>query len=310
VTKKADQLMRISTFWYCLKEGVKNICRNVWFSLASVATISACIFLFCLFFSIIVNIQHVVKNAEGTIGITVFFDEELSEDQIRQLGERIGEMPQISDMEFTSAEEAWESMKNDYFAGHEELAEGFADDNPLAGSASYQIFLRDITTQDEVVEALRQTPGVRQVNYSNSAAEGLSSFNAIIGILSLVIIGVLLAVSVFLISNTINVAASFRKNENEIMRYIGATNYMIRAPFVVEGLVIGLMGAILPLIGTYFLYLRAVGYLAARFQIISRIFQFLPLSLIFPYMTAVAVLLGLGIGFFASFFTIRKHLKV
>ncbi|MCI9635710.1 MAG: ABC transporter permease [Hungatella sp.] len=302
--------MRISTFWYCLKEGVKNICRNVWFSLASVATISACIFLFCLFFSIIVNIQHVVKNAEGTIGITVFFDEELSEDQIRQLGERIGEMPQISDMEFTSAEEAWESMKNDYFAGHEELAEGFADDNPLAGSASYQIFLRDITTQDEVVEALRQTPGVRQVNYSNSAAEGLSSFNAIIGILSLVIIGVLLAVSVFLISNTINVAASFRKNENEIMRYIGATNYMIRAPFVVEGLVIGLMGAILPLIGTYFLYLRAVGYLAARFQIISRIFQFLPLSLIFPYMTAVAVLLGLGIGFFASFFTIRKHLKV
>ena len=302
--------MRISTFWYCLKEGVKNICRNVWFSLASVATISACIFLFCLFFSIIVNIQHVVKNAEGTIGITVFFDEELSEDQIRQLGERIGEMPQISDMEFTSAEEAWESMKNDYFAGHEELAEGFADDNPLAGSASYQIFLRDITTQDEVVEALRQTPGVRQVKYSNSAAEGLSSFNAIIGILSLVIIGVLLAVSVFLISNTINVAASFRKNENEIMRYIGATNYMIRAPFVVEGLVIGLMGAILPLIGTYFLYLRAVGYLAARFQIISRIFQFLPLSLIFPYMTAVAVLLGLGIGFFASFFTIRKHLKV
>ena len=302
--------MRISTFWYCFKEGIKNICRNIWFSLASVATISACIFLFCLFFSIIVNIQHVVKNAEGTIGITVFFDEELSEDQIRQLGTRIGEMPQISDMEFTSAEEAWESMKNDYFAGHEELAEGFADDNPLAGSASYQIFLRDITTQDEVVEALRQTPGVRQVNYSNSAAEGLSSFNAIIGILSLVIIGVLLAVSVFLISNTINVAASFRKNENEIMRYIGATNYMIRAPFVVEGLVIGLMGAILPLIGTYFLYLRAVGYLAARFQIISRIFQFLPLSLIFPYMTAVAVLLGLGIGFFASFFTIRKHLKV
>ena len=302
--------MRISTFWYCLKEGVKNICRNVWFSLASVATISACIFLFCLFFSIIVNIQHVVKNAEGTIGITVFFDEELSEDQIRQLGTRIGEMPQISDMEFTSAEEAWESMKNDYFAGHEELAEGFADDNPLAGSASYQIFLRHITTQHEVVEALRHTTGVRQVNYSNSAAEGLSSFNAIIGILSLVIIGVLLAVSVFLISNTINVAASFRKNENEIMRYIGATNYMIRAPFVVEGLVIGLMGAILPLIGTYFLYLRAVGYLAARFQIISRIFQFLPLSLIFPYMTAVAVLLGLGIGFFASFFTIRKHLKV
>ncbi len=302
--------MRISSFWYCLKEGVKNICRNIWFSLASVATISACIFLFCLFFSIVVNIQHVVKNVEGTIGITVFFDETLSEEQIRGIGGEIGQWQEVSNLEFTSAEEAWDSMKKDYFAGHEELAEGFADDNPLAGSASYQVFLHDIDMQEQVAASLKQLAGVREVHYSNSAAAGLSSFNAVIGILSLVIIGVLLAVSVFLISNTINVAASFRKNENEIMRYIGATNYMIRAPFVVEGIVMGLMGAAVPLAAMYFLYLRSVSYLTARFQILSRIFQFLPLSQIFPYMAAVGGLLGLGIGFFASFFTIRKHLKV
>ena len=302
--------MRISSFWYCLKEGVKNICRNIWFSLASVATISACIFLFCLFFSIVVNIQHVVKNVEGTIGITVFFDEALSEEQIRGIGGEIGQWQEVSNLEFTSAEEAWDSMKKDYFAGHEELAEGFADDNPLAGSASYQVFLHDIDMQEQVAASLKQLAGVREVHYSNSAAAGLSSFNAVIGILSLVIIGVLLAVSVFLISNTINVAASFRKNENEIMRYIGATNYMIRAPFVVEGIVMGLMGAAVPLAAMYFLYLRSVSYLTARFQILSRIFQFLPLSQIFPYMAAVGGLLGLGIGFFASFFTIRKHLKV
>ena len=302
--------MRISSFWYCLKEGVKNICRNIWFSLASVATISACIFLFCLFFSIVVNIQHVVKNVEGTIGITVFFDETLSEEQIRGIGGEIGQWQEVSNLEFTSAEEAWDSMKKDYFAGHEELAEGFADDNPLAGSASYQVFLHDIDMQEQVAASLKQLAGVREVHYSNSAAAGLSSFNAVIGILSLVIIGVLLAVSVFLISNTINVAASFRKNENEIMRYIGATNYMIRAPFVVEGIVMGLMGAAVPLAAMYFLYLRSVSYLTARFQILSRIFQFLPLSQVFPYMAAVGGLLGLGIGFFASFFTIRKHLKV
>ena len=302
--------MRISTFLYCLKEGIKNICRNIWFSLASVATISACIFLFCLFFSIVANIQHVVNNVEGTIGITVFFDEELTEDEIKRIGTEISQREEVSSVQFTSAAEAWESMKNDYFSGHEELAEGFADDNPLAGSASYQVFLHDITLQDQVVAYLQQLKGVREVNYSNSAAEGLSSFNAVIGILSLVIIGVLLAVSVFLISNTINVAASFRKSENEIMRYIGATDYMIRAPFVVEGIIIGLMGAGIPLVGMYYLYLRSVGYLMTKFQILSRIFQFLPLSEIFPYMAVVAVLLGLGIGFFASFFTIRKHLKV
>lgn len=130
-----------------------------------------------------------------------------------------------------------------------------------------------------------------------------------VGILSVVIIGVLLAVSVFLISNTINVAAAFRKSENEIMRYIGATNYMIRAPFVVEGMVIGLLGAIIPLSFMSYIYQQASD-LWRRNPDFVRNLQFLPLHQIFPYMAGAAMLLGLGIGFFASFFTIRKHLKV
>ena len=302
--------MRISTFWYCLKQGVINICRNIWFSLASVATISACIFLFCMFFSIITNVQHVVKNVESTVGITVFFDEDLSEEQIHAIGDEIGSRSEVKEMEFTSEEEAWESFQKDYFAGMEDLAEGFADDNPLVGDASYQIFLNDISQQDEFVAYLQGVNGVRRVNYSNSAADGLTNFNTIVGLLSVVIIGVLLAVSVFLISNTINVAAAFRKNENQIMRYIGATNYMIRAPFVVEGVVIGLLGAIIPLASMFYLYRQAIGYVEEKFQVLSGIFQFLPLEQIFPYMAGTAMLLGLGIGFFASFFTIRKHLKV
>ena len=302
--------MRISTFWYCLKQGVINICRNIWFSLASIATISACIFLFCMFFSIMANVRNMVQNVESTVGVTVLFEESLSESEIHAIGDKIRERSEVREMDFTSEEEAWETFSKDYFAGVEDLAEGFADDNPLVGSSSYQIFLNDISQQDEFVAYLQSLEGVRRVNYSNSAADGLTSFNTIVGVLSVVIIGVLLSVSVFLISNTINVAAAFRKSENQIMRYIGATNYMIRAPFVVEGIVMGLMGAAVPLAAMYFLYLRSVSYLTARFQILSRIFQFLPLSQIFPYMAAVGGLLGLGIGFFASFFTIRKHLKV
>lgn len=302
--------MRISTFWYCLKQGVINICRNIWFSLASVATISACIFLFCMFFSIMANVRHVVRNVESTVGITVFFDEELSEAQIHAIGFEIGSRSEVKEMEFTSEEEAWETFRKDYFAGMEDLAEGFAEDNPLVGAASYQIFLNDISQQDEFVTYLQGVDGIRRVNYSNSAADGLTNFNTIVGLLSVVIIGVLLAVSVFLISNTINVAAAFRKNENQIMRYIGATNYMIRAPFVVEGVVIGLLGAVIPLVSMFYLYRQAIGYVEEKFQVLSGIFQFLPLEQIFPYMTGTAMLLGLGIGFFASFFTIRKHLKV
>lgn len=302
--------MRISTFWYCVKQGVRNIWRNIWFSLASIATIAACIFLFCMFFSIMVNIQHVVRLAETTVGITVFFDEDLNVGQIQAIGSEIARRPEVDHMEFTSEDDAWAMMKEGYFEGAEDLAEGFEEDNPLAGSSSYQIFLNDISKQSQFVAYLNGLNGVRRVNYSNSAAAGLTSFNTVVGLLSVVIIGVLLGVSVFLISNTINVTAEFRKSENQIMRYIGATNGMIRAPFVVEGVIIGLMGAVIPLCVMFYLYHQAVSYLQDRFQILSGIFQFLPLETIFPYMAAAAMLLGLGIGFFASFFTIRKHLRV
>lgn len=302
--------MRISTFWYCLKQGIINIFKNIWFSLASIATISACIFLFCLFFSLIVNIQHVVDVAETTVGITVFFDEGILADEISEIGSQIKSRPEVKDIEYTSAEQAWEIAKANYFEGNEDLAEGFADDNPLANSSSYQIFLNDISYQNEMVTYLEGIEGIRRVNYSNTAAEGLSSFNKVIGILSIVIIGVLLAVAIFLISNTINVAAAFRKSENQIMRLIGATNYMIRAPFVVEGVIIGILGAAMPLVAMFFLYRRSVVYLVEKFQILSGVFQFLPLETIFPYMAVTAMVLGIGIGFFVSVFTIRKHLKV
>lgn len=302
--------MRISTIFYCLKQGIKNICRNIWFSLASIATISACIFLFCLFFSVIVNVQHIVKHVESTVGITVLFDEALSETEIQALGKQIQGRSEVREMNYISAEEAWENFQKEYFNGHEELAAGFAQDNPLAGSASYVLFLYDITTQDQMVAYLQNLDGVRQVNYSNSAVAGFSSFNTILGLLSGGIILVLLAVAVFLISNTISVAAAFRKTENQIMRMIGATNFMIRMPFVVEGIVLGLLGAVLPLAGMYFLYRHTVAYIISRFRILLDVFQFLPIEQVFPYMAGVALSLGVGIGFAGSFFTIRKHLRV
>lgn len=302
--------MSFSTCWYCMKQGLKNICRNIWFSLASVATISACIFLFCLFFSIVANIRFMVHHVESTVGITVLFDENLTEEEILALGDEIGKRPEIREMNYVSVQEAWDSFKAEYFAGHEELAEGFAEDNPLAGSASYVIFLNDISEQENFAAYLQGISGVRQVNYSSTTAAGFSSFNKMLGALSLAIIGVLLSVAVFLISNTISVAAAFRRRESQIMRFIGATNFMIRAPFIVEGVVIGLIGAVIPLAGMYVLYTKMVVYLVERFHILSNMLYFIPIGDIYPVMVAVSMALGVGIGFFGSFFTIRKSLKV
>ena len=302
--------MRISTFIYCLKQGLINIRRNLLHSLASTATISACIFLFCLFFFIFGNVRHFAMEAETTVGITVFFDESLSEDEILVIGDQIQARSEVAEMNYISAQEAWESFKTEYFGDMEELAEGFAEDNPLAGSASFEIFLKDISLQDQMVEYLNSIEGVRKVNYSNAAAAGLNSLNRIIGAVSAVIIGVLLAVAVFLISNTISVAAAFRKQENEIMKLIGATNDMIRAPFVVEGLLIGLVGAAIPLAAVFFLYRETADYVTAHYVIMTGIFTPVPIQEMMPVMTAVALALGGGIGFFGSFFTIRKHLRV
>lgn len=300
----------ISSFGYSLKQGLKSIGRNMLFSLASIATIAACFFLFCLFYAIVGNVRHSAEMAETTVGITVFFDEGLDESSILAIGDQIQAREEVERVTYTSAQEAWETFKTKYFEDMEELAAGFADDNPLADSASYEIFLKDISLQEEFVAYLTSIDGVRKVNYSNSAVVALENINKIIGLLSAAIIGVLLAVAVFLISNTISVAAAFRKQENQIMKLIGATNWMIRAPFLVEGVIIGLIGSVLPLAGIYVLYQKAVTYIDANYRIMTGIFQPMPIADLFPSMVGVALTLGVGIGFFASFFTIRKHLKV
>ena len=296
--------------FYNLKQGLKNICRNFRLSLASVATISACIFLFCLFFSIIVNLTNIVKNIETKVGITVFFEENLSRAEIEKTGEEIAARPEVREMTFTSAEDAWDSFKKDYFEGREELAEGFAEDNPLKGSANYTIFLKEIENQDAFVAYLKGLDGVREVNYSSHAGESLATFNRILQIVSFAIVVILLGVGIFLISNTVAVSAEFRKNETAIMRLIGATNHMIRMPFLIEGIVLGLIGAAIPLAVIYWLYGYAIDYLHTHFALLSEAMEFVPIETIFPQMLAVALVLGVGIGFIASQISIRKHLRV
>lgn len=256
-------------------------------------------FLFCLFF--FHCYQRAICNKEygkhgGNHG--VFFNEGLDANKIKEIGNKIKARDDVKEVTFTSAEDAWAQAKQEYFGDMQDLAEGFEEDNPLANSASYTIFLKDLVDQDQVVDWLKSIDGVRKVNYSKTAAEGMNSLSRVIGVLSMLIIGVLLAVAIFLISNTISVAAAFRKNENQIMKLIGATNYMIRAPFVVEGIIIGLVGACIPLVSIYFLYRSTVEYVVTKFSILSGLFQFLPVEAIFPYMAATALALGVGIGFF------------
>jgi cell division transport system permease protein len=189
--------MKINTFFYSVQQGFKNIARNKMFSLASMATMAACIFMFGLFYILVYNVNAMVKDAEESVAITVFFDEGLSEDQIQKIGAQVGARPEVKNMIFVSAEDAWESFKDVYFEGNEEYAEGFSE-NPLANSANYEIYLKDVSKQTSLVKYIEGISGVRDVKQSQSVAETLTEFNKILSIVSGGIIAILLCVILLL----------------------------------------------------------------------------------------------------------------
>ena len=152
--------------------------------------------------------------------------------------------------------------------------------------------------------------GVRKVNKSDVVANTLSSVNTLVGYISAAIILILLGVSIFLISNTVTMGITVRKEEIAIMKYIGAKDFMVRSPFVIEGLIMGLIGAVIPLILLYFLYGKAIDYIMTRFSILNNIIEFLPVLDVYRYLLPIGIALGVGIGFVGSIFTVRKHLKV
>lgn len=298
--------MRISTLFYTLKQGFRNIFRNKLFSLASIATIAACLFLFGIFYAIVANFQHIVKNAEEGVSVWVFFDEGIEDIRIQQIGDMIAKRPEVAKMDFISAEQAWEGFRDEYLG---EYGDGFTE-NPLENSANYQVYLNDVSMQSALVTYLESIDGVRMVNRSELVATTLTGVNALIAYVSAGIIAILLAVSIFLISNTVAIGISVRREEINIMKYIGATDFFVRSPFVVEGILIGLIGAAFPLGFIYAIYNVILSYVTERFPQLSELLSFVSVEVIFNVLVPVSLGLGVGIGFLGSIVTVRRHLRV
>ncbi|MBR6451828.1 MAG: permease-like cell division protein FtsX, partial [Lachnospiraceae bacterium] len=157
--------MRISTLIFTFKQGFKNIFRNKVFSLASLATIAACTFLFGIFYALVVNVQYSVKEAQSGVAVTVFFNEGITDERIQEIGNLVKARPEVSEVKYVSAEEAWDSFKVDYLG---EYADGYEGDNPLEGSDNYEIYLNDVSKQSALVAFLEATDGVREVNRSDA----------------------------------------------------------------------------------------------------------------------------------------------
>ncbi len=298
--------MRISTLFYCIKQGIRNIFKNKWYTLASVATISACLFLFGLFYSVLENLQSVVKSAEEGVSVSALLEEDISDERVQEISDMLSKRTEVKEFTYVSADETWEQFAEEMNFGDISVF----TENPLADCAHFEIYMNDVSMQSALVTYLESIDGVRKVNQSTLTAQTLTGVNAIISYVSVGIILILLLVSIFLISNTVTIGISVRKEEIQIMKYIGATDFFTRAPFVIEGMIIGLIGSIIPLVAVYFIYNEAMIYVVERFPYLSQLFEFVPVGTVFSTLAPTCVLIGAGIGFLGSFTTVRKHLSV
>lgn len=281
--------------------------HNGMFSLASIGTIAASLFLLGLFFFVTTNVRFVVKEAEQNVGVTVLFDEGITEEQIQVIGDAIRGRGEVANVVFISAEEAWETYKKDHL--NAELAATFGEDNPLENSASFKVFLKEVAMQDNLVQFIESLDGVRKVNALEGVAESLGGINQIITVISVSIILILIAVAIFLIRMTVSMGISVRKEEIFIMNLIGATDFFVRFPFIVEGMLLGLVGALVPVGILRLIYGKVVEYLSGEYESIFHKLTFLSEERIFMYLTPMLLCIGGLIGLLGSAMTTRKQLR-
>lgn len=298
----------MNTFRYGFVQGLKNIWQNRLFSLAALGTIVTCLFLLGLFYVLISNFQNMVYNAESTVGLTVFFDEGLEESQIAVIGKKIQACKTVERVKYISAEEAWENFQKEMYGEDQSLRDTFGEDNPLKDSASFEVYLSDMSNQESIVRFIEKIDGVRKVNGSSTVANGLNNFNMLVAYVSATIIILLLFVSVFLISTAVATGIRVRKDEISIMQYIGATDAFVKMPFLVEGILIGLAGAVIPLVILWVIYDKMVQFILAHFSVLSEWLTFVSPHEEFRTLIPLSLAAGMGIGLLGSAMSVRKHL--
>ncbi|MDO4166737.1 MAG: permease-like cell division protein FtsX [Eubacteriales bacterium] len=297
------------TFGYGLKQGMKNVVQNKMFSLAAIGTIATCLFLLGLFYVLLSNFQNIMYHAESNVGITVFFKKDIEATQIDDLAEQIRGRDDVERVDYISPKEAWENFQKEMYGDSTELEDTFGSDNPLKDSASFEVYIKDVSAQSEVVEYIKGLDGIRKVNGSSAVAKGLSSINMLVAYISASIILLLLLVSIFLINTSVATGIRVRRDEIAIVKMIGATDGFVRAPFLVEGVVLGLVGAAIPVVILFILYDRMIAFVLDHFSVLSQWLTFVEPEKEFMILIPVSLLIGVGIGLLGSALSVRRHLQ-
>jgi len=301
--------MKARTIFYLIGEGIANLFKNRLMSMAAVTTITACIFVISVFYIVGNNVEYILDTVETNLGITVFFEYDTTEERILEIKQLLEVRNEVHEVTYISAEDAWETFKVSYFEGKEDQLSGFEGDNPLEDSASLVVFFEDLDTQKSLASYVESLPDVRYIRQSEQVVDIMQSINQLVRYSSLALVVILVIISIFLISNTVRLGISTRRQEIEIMKYIGARDSFIRGPFIIEGILIGLIGTAIPLVIIYFLYDQATVSIAGQFDLLKNFLVFRDITTIYRFLVPIAAAIGILIGLVGSRLTIGRYLK-
>ncbi len=298
--------MKVRSFGYLMKEGLKNLWRNRMMSVASIGSVTATLIILGMIFILMININSLAQGAKDQFDtIQVYLKEEITQEEIGQAGEDIKEIEGIKEVQFESKKDALKKMKEGW-GEHGYLLDGL-EENPLPDS--YIIYLEDIQYSTMVVNEIQSLENIEEVKFYKDIIDKLIGITNFIKIVGLVIIVILIAISIFIIGNTIKLTVAARRREINIMKYVGATNWFIRWPFFFEGTLLGVIGAMIATTIVYFAYDYVYNIIANQLYVII-IAYILPSGYILSSLIYIFIVLGAGIGALGSIMSMRKHLRV
>lgn len=299
--------MRPSSIKYYFKEGFTSLIKNRLMSIASIATVAVCILITTFSYCVISNLNYILEQMEDQIGIAVFVEDNLNADDVSKINDKIKDIEHVVQVTYITPEEALEKLKVDW--DMEGILDGFdKDSNPL--SSSFEVSLDNIENQNYVLTELEKIDGVRNIRHAQTETDILIKLNKGVTIVGSVIIGILLIISIVIIMNSIKISVYTRRTEIGIMKYVGATDWFIRWPFVIEGVLIGIIGASIPLLISWLTYGNTIDLIYRYLPVLNNIVEFRHSIEVFTVITPVALCAGILMGVVGSTSSIKKYLRV
>lgn len=297
--------MKINSMKYFAKEATRNVFSNGWMSLASVFTVVASLLVFGLFLILTMNLNYMVTQVAGDYEITLTVDESLSTEEISALEDSLKNVSNVSEVTFESREKRLELLR-EQFGENASLLDRYQNEkNPLRHW--FKVTCEDLTKSDQTVEEIKTLNGVLRVISNGETIRKLTSASKYISRISVWIMLALGVVSIFIISNTIKLAVFSRRKEINIMKFVGATDWFIRWPFIIEGVIIGLVGAVFAVL---FVMLGYHGLMSMFTSLNIGFVRFIPVSELLGWLLLSLIGMGVVLGAIGSFIAVRKHLKV